>query len=435
MNARDFALILLDKKRLPGWKPNLVREGKPSRPRDSRDWALAEQIDSGVVKNLLLLREAIEHYSGKSLASIDPVVQKILAIALYQMKFLDRVPASAAVDQAVEQTKRFGRRRAAGFVNAVLRNVERLPAPIIPDANADPEGFAQRVLSHPPELFRRLAALLGNERALAFCRHDNSEPPTILRLFKGVEPATLIEEWKKLSDLPPIELLPHESPGMLVVHGVRIGPILAHWAKLGLAQVQDPTAAAVVEKMRITPGQRILDRCAGLGTKTMQIRERTGPNGSVVAMDSATFRTDRLRQLLLDRGIANVQVIHGSKLSGLAEELPNPFDRILIDVPCSNSGVLARRPEARYRFEIDRLAKLQHEILNDTLPRLSPGGLLIYSTCSVWPEENELQIKEFLSRNPSFELADENTTLPSFDESAPEKYHDGGYVAVMRRAT
>ena len=337
MNARDFALILLDKRRLPGWKANLVREGKPSAPQDPRDWALAEQIVNGVVKNLLCLRGDIEYYSAKSVAGIDPMVQKILAIGLYQMKFLDRIPASAAVDQAVEQTKRFGRRRAAGFVNAVLRNVERQPAPVVPDANADPEGYAERVLSHPRELFRRLAALLGNERALAFCRHDNAEPPTILRLFKGVERADLIGEWERLRDswkekglpeLPAVEMVPHEMPGLLVVRGAR-GAILAHWAKRGLAQVQDVTAAGVVEKMRIVPGMRVLDRCAGLGTKTMQIQERIGTNGEVAAVDASSIPNGRVATIaagpshLKRPGCSGIEAIRiGRRNSGLVRSHP-----------------------------------------------------------------------------------------------------------------
>jgi 16S rRNA (cytosine967-C5)-methyltransferase len=426
VNARDFALFLLDNKWLPGWKQNLVRVEKPTAPKDMRDWALAEQIFNGVVKNLLLLRHHIEHYSGKSLAGIDPVVQKILAIALYQLMFLDRIPASAAVDEAVEQTKRFGQRRASGFVNAVLRNVERQPAPAVPDANTDPEGYAELALSHPRELFRRLVTLLGNERAFAFCRHDNTEPPRILRLFKGVTPAQL------LVDAAETEISPHESPGLVVVRRVRKGA-LSQWSKSGLAQVQDATSAGVVERMRISPGQRVFDRCAGMGTKTMQIQERVGTDGEVFAMDSSMLRIVRLRQLLLDRGITNVRVTHGSELSEIGAEIPDSFDRILIDVPCSNSGVLARRPEARYPLAVDSVAKVQRYILDDTLPRLASGGLLIYSTCSVWPEENEMQIRDFLLRSPGLELVEEHSTLPSFEETAPEKYHDGGYTAVVAR--
>ncbi len=422
MNARDFALIQLDGKRLPGWKPNLVAERKPSQPHDPRDWALAEQIVSGVVKNLLSLQRDVQHYSGKSAAQIDPLVAKILAVAMYQLKYLDRIPAPAAVDQAVQQAKRFGRRRSAGFVNAVLRNVSRQPAPPVPDLDRDPERYAQFVLSHPPELFRRLVALLGTERALEFARHDNAVPPTIVRLFKGVEPSSLTAAG--------VEILPHHDPGLLVVREARCA-VLARWASEGLAQVQDATAAGVVEQMRISPGQRVLDRCAGLGTKTMQIQQRVGASGEVFAVDPAEFRCAALTKVLKDRQVSNVKVLQVGKLAAAAAEIPGSFDRILIDVPCSNSGVLARRPEARYASGLDCLVKLQREILDDTLPWLGSDGLLVYSTCSVWPVENELQVKQFLDRHSGLELVAQRSILPG--SSDPQSYHDGGYFAVLAK--
>lgn len=401
-------------------------ERKPSTPSEPRDRALAEQIATGVVKNLLLLRHHVEHHSGKSITQIDPLVVKILAIAMYQLKFLDRVPASAAVDQAVRQTKRFGRRRSAGFVNAVLRNVGRRPPPMIPDASSDPEGYAKLVLSHPPELFRRLVGLLGIERALAFCRHDNAEPPTIVRLFKGIDPSALAE-----SD---VQIEPHQEPGLLVVRGARRA-VLAQWAQRGLAQVQDATAAGVVEHMRISLGQRVLDRCGGLGTKTLQIHERVGAAGQVFAVDPSAFRCDALRRLLDHRQITNVKILQVGKLAPVAEELPRSFDRILIDVPCSNSGVLARRPEARYASGLECLT-IQRSILDDTIAWLGADGLLVYSTCSVWPEENELQIKQLLNRNPALALLAQHSIYPSFDTTDPRAYHDGGYIAVLqKRAT
>jgi 16S rRNA (cytosine967-C5)-methyltransferase len=431
MTAREYALVKLDAKTLPFWKPQLVRDPRPAPPTDPRDRALAEQIITGTVKNLLLLFHHIEHYSGKSLAGIDPLVQKILAIALYQIKFLDRIPASAAVDQAVEQTKHFGRRRASGFVNAVLRNVDRKPPPPIPDPITDPEKYAEQVLSHPRELFHRLKSLLGPERALEFCRHSNTEPPTILRLFEGIQREALIEESSRHPDHPPFELSPHEFRGMLILRSQRSAPILARWAALGLAQAQDPTSAAVVPQMRITLGLRILDRCAGLGTKTLQIHDLAGPTAEIIAMDSSAHRIARLRESHSRRGITSIRPVIASSLSNDQSEIPGFFSRILIDVPCSNSGVLARRPEARYRDQVDCLVKIQAKILDDTIPRLMPGGILVYSTCSVWPEENELQVRDFLSRNPGLELVEERLTLPSFDETAPQKYHDGGYFAVL----
>jgi 16S rRNA (cytosine967-C5)-methyltransferase len=425
MNARDFALIQLDKKRLPGWKPDLVHHADSSEPTDPRDRGLAEQIVAGVVKNLFLLQWHIEHYSGRPSAKIDPLVRKILAIGLYQLEFLDRIPASAAVDEAVQQTKRFGRGKSAGFVNAVLRNVGRNVKPASPDPALDPDAYAKMVLSHPPELFRKLAGLLGTEKALAFCRHDNAEPPTVVRLYRGAEQAALNE--------PGVEILPHEAAGMFVVRGAN-QQLLARWARAGIAQVQDPMAASVVEQLRIEPGQVVLDRCAGVGTKTLQIQEIVGTTGMVVAVDPSAARCGLLRGMLEHRGISNVKIVQSADLESARAQLPVSFDRILVDVPCSNSGVLARRPEARYAGGLDCLRKLQREILESSLPWLARDGMMIYSTCSVWAEENQDQVREFLGRHAGLKLEEEQFILPSFETGEAAMYHDGGYWAVISNA-
>ena len=138
MSARDHALRELDTKRLPGWPAGTIRKSKASSapPADARDLGLAENISAGVVKNLLLLQHLVQHYSGRNLKSVDVLVQKILAIGLYQLRFLSRIPASAAVDEAVEQARRFGQTRAAGFVNAILRKATREPSPPLPGRHA-----------------------------------------------------------------------------------------------------------------------------------------------------------------------------------------------------------------------------------------------------------------------------------------------------------
>jgi 16S rRNA (cytosine967-C5)-methyltransferase len=421
---RDFALLELDAKRLPNWPANsLKKRTPPEPPADSRDRALAENITIGVIKNLLLLQHLIQHYSGKSLKSIDPPIQKILAVALYQLRFLDRIPASAAVDQAVEQTRRFGQSKAAGFVNAILRKATRDPAPPLPSPNS-PIDYARIVLSHPPELFTTLERLLGADEALKFSGHDQSEPPTTVRLSRGADPSALAAEG--------IVITPHEQSGMYVVTGAKRAT-LAQWAADGIAQVQDPTAAAVVAHLRAEPGQAVLDRCAGLGTKTLQLREAVGETGRVIAIDPAQPRCQGLQDLLDQRQITNVTVHCAAWLKDVPN-LPEHFDRILADVPCSNSGVLARRHEARYHQNpqaLASLAKLQDQILEDSAPHLAPAGLFVYSTCSVWPKENEQRIQHFLARHSEFQLDHQETTLPSFDED-PTRYRDGGYLAVLR---
>jgi 16S rRNA (cytosine967-C5)-methyltransferase len=435
---RDHALRELDAKRLPHWPAGALKSNSKSAIRnrqsaisaplaDPRDFALAENIVVGVVKNLLLLQHLIQHHSGRNLKSIDVVVQKILAIGLYQLRFLNRVPASAAVDQAVEQARRFGQSKAAGFVNAVLRKATRDPNPPLPprDRAAD---YAHIVLSHPPDLFRKLEQLLSTQHALRFCEHDQLEPPTIIRA--KIEKPTELAPWVPAG----ITLTPHAQPGMYVITGAKRSH-LADFAAKGLAQVQDPTAAAVAAHLNAQPGQTLLDRCAGLGTKTLQLRDLVGDTGRVVAIDPAEQRCQGLRHLLAQRNIQNVTVHTAAWLADLKDSIPNSFDAILADVPCSNSGVLARRPEARFAqtpAALASLAKLQDRILADSAPFLRPGGRLVYSTCSVWPEENRQRIDAFLQQHPDFELLHDRSTLPSFD-SEPTRYHDGGYFAAMRR--
>ncbi len=438
MSARDFALAALDATALPNWRTNLIRKTVPS-PTDPRDLALAEQIRVGVIKNFLLLQHLIVHHSGRKLNDIDPLAQKIMAIALYQLRFLTRVPASAAVNEAVEQAARFGRARAKGFVNAVLRKATREADPKIDDP-------AIR-LSHPRDLFDRLVKLLGHDEAIRFAEHDNREPPTLVRLLADAQVDDLQAEG--------VTITPHEQAGMFVVQHAKQAT-LADWSRRAISQVQDATAARVVEECDVQPGQSALDRCCGFGTKTLQLAEKVGLAGKVLAVDPNRARTEGLRALLAGRArlppsrlsdrasgsegaslsqhITNVSVVTAAWMRDVADR-PKTFDRVLIDVPCSNSGVLARRPEARYRQDaktLESLEKLQQEILSDTVDSVVPGGLLIYSTCSVWREENEAIAKWFGEQYSQFELVRERSTLPSFDPD-PKRYHDGGYVAVFAR--
>jgi len=423
MSARDYALWELDRKRLPGWRPGLFRH-RVAPPADERDRDLAERIVAGVVKNHLHLLMLMAHWSGRSLKSIDILAQKILAIGLYQLRFLDRVPAPAAVYETVELARRAGRRRADGFINAVLRNALSKPPPALPDRSADPAGYARLVLSHPPELFERLAGEYGIATALRLAEHNQQEPPTVVRLYRGARAEDLAAEG--------VSVIPHRQPGMVVVQGARKG-LLGAWAERGLAQVQDPTSARAAAALDIRSGQRVLDRCCGAGTKTFQICEMLGETGSIVAVDRSADRCALLREMLKRRGISNVAVVNADMLAGAEGIGPESFDRILIDAPCSNSGVLARRPEARYtqsQRNIASLAKLQDRILDDTAPLLRPGGLLLYSTCSLWPEENHRRIESFIRRHTRYRVLWQLDITPSLDADATD-YHDGGYMALL----
>lgn len=428
MNARDHALRLIQQAKLPGWHKPITKAASRA-PADPRDLALGETIAMSVIRNHSLLRHLIKHYSGRDLNQIDPPVQMVIAVALAQLRYLTRVPASAAVDEAVEQVKRLKLGRAGAFVNAVLRRATREPVVELPKKE-DPERYAQIVLSHPPELYRKLVKAMGPKKALQLCEKNNTPAPTILRLsgtFSALKP--------RLSDGAldrEVTLIPHSSPGFAVVEGASESDF-ARWSKEGLAQVQDPTSAGIVSHLALDHGLRVLDRCCGLGTKTIQIAERVGETGLVVATDPAKHRIDRLNHLLKERGMTWVQAHAVGMLDQI--KIDAPFDRVLIDAPCSNSGVLPRRPEARYRQDDKSLAslrELQRRILLDTAPHVRPGGVLVYSTCSIWNEENGEQIQWLLQQVPGFEIIHVATTLPSL-ESDPIKHVDGGFVAALAR--
>lgn len=422
----------------------------PVPPKDPRDRALAEQIVQGSVKNWLHLLWLIEHYAARPLEQIEARARLILAAALFQLRFLERVPDHALVTEAVAQTRRLrepGLARAAGFVNAVLRQAIRNPdvAGDLPQPS-EAAAYAELVLSHPRPLFEKLEALLGPENALKLCEHNNRTPPTLMRLSRGRRIEDLHREgageaeerWEEAAGAAAprqIEITGHEQEGIVVVRGARQADF-ARWSDAGVAQVQDATSAAVVSCLDVQEGKLVLDRCCGLGTKTQQLSELVG-GGRVFAVDASGARISALKRLISRRpDLANVTARRAAWMRELPPEWPPAYHRILIDAPCSNSGVLPRRPEARY-LTLDQataqLPRTQLAILLDTWPALASGGLLAYATCSVLPEENSAVVARFLADQPAAELLREQLTLPSFDRSEPQRYHDGGYVAVLRR--
>lgn len=422
MNTRDYALVRLIQSRLPGWSGPFRRQHHPPKGvPDARDRALGESIAIRVVKNWLFLRHAIRVYSQQDLQRIDPLVQMILSIGIAQLRLMDRIPPSAAVNEAVEQTKRLRLGKASGFVNAVLRRATREPDLKLPDRD-NPQEYARLVLSCPPEVFQRMVHLMGVEKALALCEKNNEEAPLILRPF--------CDEWLDHVDTR-IRTQKHQINGSWVVTGASESD-LRTWAERGLAQVQDPTASQVVPQLKLEPGHRALDRCAGVGTKTIQIAQIVGETGRVIAVDPSKIRIRKLNHLIQVRNLSWVRTHVTGMLDTLCVE--RPFDRILVDAPCSNSGVLIRRPEARYHQDertLQSLIRLQRRILADTLDHLCSGGLLVYSTCSIWPDENESQVEWILRQTNRLELVDTRQVLPSLDPD-PTRHHDGGFWAVFR---
>ena len=441
MDPRDYAVLALDERELPGLPRQAFKRRSPVPPEDPRDRALAEAIVTAVVKNLRLLDTLLGVYAKRPTSRIDGRARLILLVALAQIRLFDRVPDHALVTEAVQQTRRLrepGLARASGFVNAVLRAAvagrgdvgDKLP----PRGNA--AAYCEVVLSHPRRVVQKLIELLGPGDAVRFCEHDNRAAPALVRLVGGATVEALGSAASAAASGVVVEA--HEQGGIVVVEGAKQADF-ARWADLGLGQPQDATSAAIVPALGVEAGMTVLDRCCGAGTKTQQLSEMAGEGGRVYAVDASGARVSTLRRLAKGRPtMGNVTAKRAEWMAELPADWPREYDRVLIDAPCANSGVMARRAEARYHQtpeHLTELAELQARLLADTWPAVKPGGRLAYATCSVWPEENGGVVGPFLETTPDATLVEERAWLPSFGTDDPARYRDGGYVAVIRKGS
>lgn len=372
----------------------------------------------------------------QSLARLEPVLQGVLLTGAAQLVFMDRLPTYAVVDEMVSIARRRVRPGAGGLVNAVLRRLgelvehadlppgwelraDRLPnaeggqlalaEPVLPSPEEDWLQHVSVACSLPVALLTRWQLRWGRGRALALARHATLHPPTLVTLEAGAE----VGEQAGLE--------PHIVPGVGVWGGE--GDLKSLLAGHPDRRVQDPTAAAAVQASAKEPAGRILDFCAGLGTKTRQLLSAF-PQARVVACDVSEARHRVLASQAA--GVDRLSVV------SVAEALAaGPFDLLVLDVPCSNLGVLARRPGARYRYNarsMEALVALQREIMCQAVPQVVPGGRVLYSTCSIDEAENQRQAA-YLVRHLGCELLEDRLTLP---DGMGATYHDGGYFAVLR---
>jgi len=355
-----------------------------------------------LVYGTLRWRGRLDHLLGfvldRELTKLEPLVATLLRIGAYQVLFCDGVPASAAVDQTVRCARALGAARAGGFVNAVLRQLvrkaDRLPLPALED---DPVGHLTHTLSLPTWVAERFLDVFGPEEAAALAAASNAVPPMVARANTGrTTRDALVEELR--SRRPDVRACSHAPAALDLGHAGN--PALDPAFLEGRMTIQDEASQLVVELLGPRPGERILDLCAAPGTKATAIAERVGPEGAVLAVDRHPRRLGLVRSAARRLGLANVTCLERDGTAPL-EDLPGaPFDRILVDAPCSGLGTLRRHADARWRVQPDdpqRLAETQHRLLERARSVLRPGGRLVYSTCTVLPEENEAVVDGLLA--------------------------------------
>jgi 16S rRNA (cytosine967-C5)-methyltransferase len=422
--ARSAAFdILLRVEQQDAYASDLLHSSRCTRLSPA-DRALATELVMGTLRWRSVLDAAITQFSSQPLAKLDPEVRMALRMAAYQLGWLQRVPARAAIHESVELVKRARKRSAAPFANAILRKLPDVLSGCQQQMellqSADSAEMLASHSAHPEWLVKRWFSEFGLDTARAICSYDQSVPPTAVRLQTPAVEDVLRREG--------IEL----APGRLLTSARRVvsGDITRTKAFADRHALIQDEASQLVAAILGT-GTRILDCCSAPGGKTLAIADRN-PDAEITAVELHAHRAERLRQRV---ATSNVSVITGdvTKLS-----LSGKFDRVLADVPCSGTGTLARHPEIKWRLQahdLDDLAARQTAILESAMRTVQKGGRLVYSTCSLEHEENASIIERALQANPSFRLLDGRLEMQRLHEQGEVHEIDsllsGPYVRTL----
>ncbi len=390
------------------------------------DRAFVTELVYGVVRRKLALEYIEQKYVNRR---PETFILAVLHIGVYQLCFMDNVEEFAAVHETVEAVKSRRHKdaiRAAGMVNAVLRNVQEEKAAILKNLEKQSDEIR---FSHPESLINRWVKQYGERDTRQLLEWNNQPSETILR----VEPARIApSEFIKALEAAGIDAQKHPFQSLetfvILPRGVAVPNVPGY--KEGWFTVQDPATSVSVELLDPRPGESVLDACAAPGGKTAMIAGLMEGKGELIAMDVHDDRLDTLADTIKRTGWDFVKILKGDAAKGFPEK-SKQFDAILLDVPCLNTGVLRRRVDARWRFTRDRIEmikKTQRQILNAMSKHAKPGGRMVYSTCSLEVEENEEMVNSWIRAQKEFRLVKAKRLFP------PKSGTDGAYAALLVRA-
>jgi 16S rRNA (cytosine967-C5)-methyltransferase len=378
--------------------------------RATLDWLIAQKTEGGRNQKLKL--------------------QILLRLGLYQIFWMDRIPNHAAVHETVDMAKRLGLGPQAGFVNAVLRGYLREESETRQRLEALKETDPSLAFSHPDWLYQRWLERWGSKRTADLMDWNNRPPETFARVNTlRPDSGTLQSRWK--SEGVEFEPVSKDWYAEDLMFELTSHPPLNSLAtfKEGLFYIQDPSTLLAVRSLNPQPGESVLDLCAAPGGKTTFIAQMMENRGEILAQDISPQRLAFLTENCARLGVTNVETARPPDI--LVPDLTKQFDRVLVDAPCSNSGVMRRRVDLRWRIrpeEIERLRLAQLDLLARGASQVKPGGALVYSTCSLEPEENEQVCAQFLEQHRAFKLEEERLLFPAVDRV------DGAYVVRFRKS-
>lgn len=386
------------------------------------DRGLCQELVYGIVRWQSTLDWLIARKTGDR--PQRPGLRLLLHLGLYQLFWLQRIPNHAAVHETVELGKQLGFGSQAGFLNAVLRGYTREREATLLELEKLKHAEPAVGYSHPAWLVDRWQARWGADPTAQLLSWNNTPPPTFARLnLLKTDFGTLANTWHE--EGVEFEEQRWEWTGANVMFKLKAHPPLPQLQSFqrGFFYVQDPSTLLAVNELDAQPGEAILDLCAAPGGKTAYIAQRMQNRGRIVARDIQPERLELVQENCARLGVTCVT---------FEESGASPFDRILLDAPCSNTGVLRRRVDLRWRVkpgEIERLRETQGGLLEQAARQLKPGGTIVYSTCSLEPEENEALVADFLKAHADFKLESQRQLLPFRDGA------DGAYGARLRKSS
>jgi 16S rRNA (cytosine967-C5)-methyltransferase len=437
-NPREAALKILHAADTRSAFSDRLLEGAHARPgQDPRDQALLHELVKGTLRWRGRLDFVLDRLVHIGLSQTPPWIKNILRMGAYQILFLDRIPAHAAVDESVNLANEYGHPGTAGLVNSVLRRLAEEKDAVELPMGDDAESLAAWG-SHPRWLVERWLDRFGPEATRALLIADNRAVAVGLRvnLLRGTRDQLIERLRAEEVTATPARF----SPDLVWIEGNQPPARLAAF-KQGLCTAQDESEALVVRLVAPQPHERILDLCAAPGGKCTHLAELIGDEGEVWAMERNEARVASLQNTVTRIGVHAVHVVQGD---GRTYTFPMPFDRVLVDAPCTGLGVLARRADARWRKTpgmLDEMPPIQLELLAAGGRRARPGGVLVYSVCSFEPEETTEVVEDFLRDSPQFVLESAAGLLPDevVDENGFMRIYphvhgcDGAFAARFRR--
>ena len=400
------------------------------------DKALLYEIVHGVTRWMGRLDWILNGFYKGQFSKAIPNLKNGLRVALYQILFLDRIPDHAAVNEAVEFVKKLQGQKPADLTNAILRNIIRSKNAIrYPDPAEDLIGYLSAFYSHPSWMVKRYVERFGREDTEKLLIANNEKPYLTLRV-NAIK--SNVSEFKKLLDSVNLKY----KPGRFLNEFIQLQNLtnITAWEyySKGFFNIQDESAGLACRLLDVHPGMRVLDMCAAPGGKTAYLGSLMNNVGKIVAVDKYEGRLKLLRANNARLGLTCVSTIEADAMDLEIQQ----FDRVLADVPCSGSGTLSKKPDIKWKkdvFDLKKMGETQIKLLNKAASLVKPGGIVVYSTCSIEPEENFEIVKQFLNTHPDFKLgsAREQFEADVIDENEcvqtlPQKHQmDGAFAAKL----